>query len=254
MALASELLKRLGQMPEQRRSEFLRRLRSAADDGAPLSLRQEQLWNAAVLDPGQSAHGLAFAFRLRGALDVAALAAAIDDVFERHDVLTSVFVDRDGSPVQIAVAHRPYEPRVEDLRHLDDAGRRGQLSAALGRDAREGFDLEQGPMVRLQLFRTADDEHLLLWSTHYMVFDPESAGLVLDALAAAYEARSSGAEPDLPGAMSYGDYARWQRGWTGGEEAQGLLARWRETLAGWQATELPLDRRRPARLDLASAV
>src|SRR5438270_290725 len=122
MALASELLKRLGQMPEQRRAEFLRRLRSAADDGAPLSFRQEQLWNAAAVDPDQSAHGLAFVYRLRGELDLAALAAAIDDVLRRHEVLRSVFVDRGGAPVQVPVDHRRFEPRVEDLRHLDEEG------------------------------------------------------------------------------------------------------------------------------------
>src|SRR5213076_2580623 len=105
--------------------------------------------------------------------------AAVDDVLQRHDVLRSVFGDRDGTPTQVTVAHRPTRLEVEDLRHLDDAARAARVRTAVAVEARQGFDFEQGPMVRHQLFRLADDEHLLLWSTHYMVFDPESAELVL---------------------------------------------------------------------------
>src|SRR5207247_510491 len=119
----------------------------------------------------------------------------------------------------------------------------------------QGFDFEQGPMVRHQLFRLADDGHLLLWSTHYMVFDPESAELVLDELGAAYVARRAGDQPaPLPPPQPYADYARAQREWAEGDEARLLLDEWRDALAGWQATELPLDHRRPGQLDLASAI
>lgn len=251
MALASELLRRLGQMPSQRRAEFLQRLHASEDNGKPLSFRQEQLWAAAALDAGDS-FGLSFGYRLRGPLDPEALTAALDDVFERHDILRSAFVERDGAPVQVAIAHRTVQLPVEDVRHLEARGAEERIHALLEQDARRGFDLETGPMVRLRLVRLADAEHLLLWTTHYMVFDVESASLVLHELAAAYEARAAGRAPELPApGPTYGEFAAWQRGWADGDEAQELLRGWRESLSGWEATELLTDHRRPPRLDLS---
>ena len=88
--MRSPLITRLRSIPEDRRKDFLRQLKNVVDDEAPgpLSSRQEQLWLLNQLGT-LAGYGLAFHYRLRGPLDVPALAAAVGEVFARHAVLRS---------------------------------------------------------------------------------------------------------------------------------------------------------------------
>ena len=53
--------------------------------------------------------------------------------------------------------------------------------------AGRGFELSLAPLIRLALFRLADDEHELLWSHHHILLDGWSLPLVLEEIITAYE-------------------------------------------------------------------
>lgn len=256
MEQTSELTRRLRRIPSERRADFLRRLQGPTTERrvVPLSFRQEQLWILNHLASLQVSYNLAFGFRLRGELDHAALKKAIDNIFARHSILRSVFPAEEDSPIQKALPPKPVDLLVDDLTAHDPWIRRDRLNSAIEYSARQAFDFESGPLVRLRLFELDETEHLLLWFTHYMVFDFVSARLILEELAELYAAWREERTPQLPDpTMQYADFAIWQRGWAAGEEAAKQLYAWRETLAGWQATDLSTDRPRPAVLDLAGA-
>ncbi|WP_229869533.1 condensation domain-containing protein, partial [Streptomyces inusitatus] len=76
----------------------------------PLSYAQRRLWLIdSVRGPG-TAYNVPFAVRLRGALDVPALEAAVHDVITRHEVLRTLFAEHEGEPYQRVL--RPEEARV----------------------------------------------------------------------------------------------------------------------------------------------
>ena len=258
MAQNNELLRRLRLIPRDRRVAFLQQVHEGAADAGvvAVSSRQEQLWLVHKLaDRGGYGYELAYRVDLTGELDLAALTAAVERVFARHEVLRST-MPTDGDTAVRQVRMRPAQPVVsEDLRHLSTSDAQEAVAQAVARELRQGFDWDNGPQVRLRLFQLADRHHVLLWLTHYLVFDPESMELVLDDLATGYEAFSSGQElPVDPPKTTFSDFAAWQRAWLSNRDAvEPALAYWRSALGGWQTTEVMADLPRPRTVDLAAA-
>ncbi len=210
----------------------------------PLSFAQERLWFVDQLEPGSAAYNLPGALRLRGALDVSAFAAAVGEVARRHEALRTVFArSASGTPVQVVRPAAPASPAflpVVDLGGLPTGGRR-EAERVMAFEARRPFDLAAGPLLRLTLLRLGSAEHLALVTLHHIVADGWSLGIFTAELTALY---AGSPLPALP--IQYGDFAVWQRRRLAGPALAGLLAWWRERLAGAPATlDLPTDRPRP---------
>ena len=230
-----------------------------ADRGAalPLSYAQQRLWFLDQLDHAASAaYHLPAALRLKGRLDKAALQAALDRIVARHESLRTTFVSVDGEPVQhVGPADQGLPLAQRDLGHLDGQEQESMARAIAVDEASTPFDLSRGPLVRGQLLRLADDEHVLLVTQHHIVSDGWSIGILVRELSALYAAFSRGqADPLAPLAIQYADYASWQRGWLQGEALAAQPASGRTHLGGAPALlELPLDRPRPAVQSYAGA-
>ncbi|MEV7598149.1 amino acid adenylation domain-containing protein [Kitasatospora sp. NPDC089797] len=216
----------------------------------PLSHAQQRLWFIDQFEGPSALYNTPFALRLTGAVDPAALGAALTDVVARHEVLRTTFPVADGRPHQLIA--RSAEP-VLRIRAVADEP---ELRAALADAGREAFDLAVDLPVRATLFSLPQGEHVLLVLMHHIVSDGWSVGPLLRDLDTAYRARSTGAAPDWrPLPVQYADYALWQRGLlgaeddpTGAEHAQ--LAYWKQALAGLpEELTLPYDRKRPIEPD-----
>ncbi len=217
---------------------------------APLSFAQERLWFLDRLEPGPL-YNMPVAARLTGAVNAAALAAALARIVSRHEALRTCFHDASGGPVQVALAAAAAVPALPeiDLGGLPGARRRRAAERLAGDEARRPFDLGSGRLLRAALLRLAPRESWLLLAVHHIAADGWSMGVLLAELAALYAAASGGGTAALPAlAVQYADFAVWQRRWLAGERLAGELEHWGRQLAGAPAAlELPADRpRRPA--------
>ena len=214
---------------------------------APLSFGQRRLWFLDRLERGNPSYNMAAVLRLAGRLDVTALAAAFAAVVRRHESLRTVFVERDGEPVQVAGPPFIPELSVVDLREVPPGRREDEALEGLIADAARPFDLARGPLIRSGLARLEDEAWLLLVNLHHVVSDGWSIGVLVRESAELYAAGAEGRAPRLPELpLQYADYAVWQQQRLSGASLEGLLAWWRETLAGAPALlELPTDRPRP---------
>jgi amino acid adenylation domain-containing protein/non-ribosomal peptide synthase protein (TIGR01720 family) len=209
-------------------------------DPLPVAPAQHRLWLHHQLNGPGPTYNVAFAMRLTGALDTAALRAALADVVARHESLRTVFPAVDGRPMQRILAAAAPDWRLEECT-ADD------LPARLAAAAGHGFDLAGELLLRPHLFTLAAREHVLLLVLHHIVTDEWSEGRLVADLGTAYAARTAGAAPDwAPLPVQYADYALWQRAVLDTvQPAQ--LAFWRDALAGVPAEPaLPTDRPRPA--------
>jgi amino acid adenylation domain-containing protein len=237
---------------------------SFPQDSLPLSFAQQRLWLIDRLQQGQVRYGIPAALELRGTLAVAALEAAWQGVIRRHETLRTTFPaassEAGGEAVQ-AIAPpsvaQGWSLPVVDLTGLVE-GAATLTRQLLAQGAVQPFDLEQGPLLRVVLFRHSGHRHTLAATLHHIISDAWSTAVLVRELVALYQAHqeaTSGAPeplPELP--IQYADYALWQRRLQAQGELDRQLVYWRELLAGLPTTlELPIDRPRPSRLRFTGA-
>jgi len=215
-------------------------------DRVPLSLAQQRLWFLNRFDTDSGVYNVPVALRLRGALDVVRMEAAIRDVVDRHEVLRTVFPDGVEGPSQVIVPGYRQSIAVVDLAEAE-------LPCAVVELAAAGFDLTTDTPLRATLFRVRPDEHVLVLVLHHIAADGWSLAPLAADIAAAYQARTAGEEPHWdPLAVQYADYSLWQREVLGDQDDPGSLAgrqlrHWQRVLADLpECLELPTDNPRPA--------
>ncbi|WP_153349207.1 non-ribosomal peptide synthetase, partial [Nocardia aurantia] len=217
---------------------------------APLSPAQQRIWFLNRFDSAAPTYNLPFAVRLRGALDVDALRAALRDVIDRQQVLRTVFPDSPEGAWQHVLPTGEVDLDLA-VRDVSPAELPGALTAFAG----IGFDVTREAPLRARIIRLADDDHVVALVLHHIAADGFSFGPLAADLAAAYTARAAGQAPDRqPLPVQYRDYSIWQRALLGDEsDPHSLAARdiafWRDTLAGLpEELNLPTARTRPDRL------
>lgn len=207
----------------------------------PLSLPQQRLWFLQQFDPRDTSYNVFRLLHLRGALDLAALDAALRIVIGRHAILRATFPTREGGGAQYLIHSVP-----EQVLDVVDLPRERALEAARMR-ARQPMDLGSGPLVRFTAYRVADEETILALHTHHIVVDDRSFVILFGELAEAYSAKAARREPalaELP--IQYHDHARRQTALLESGRYENQLAYWERLLDGApQRLELPRDRPRP---------
>jgi amino acid adenylation domain-containing protein/thioester reductase-like protein len=213
----------------------------------PLSFAQQRLWFLDQLEPGNPFYTIPVAMSLSGTLDTAALERSVAEILRRHEVFRTSFPSVEGKPVQVIAPATSQPVPLVDLRHLPITEREGQVQRLAEEEARRPFDLSTGPLVRTNLFRLDEREHVLLLMIHHIIADGWSYGVLLGELGPLYNAFTAGQPsplPELP--VQYADYAVWQREWLQGDTLQSQLDYWKAQLAGAPPLlELPTDRPRP---------
>lgn len=210
----------------------------------PLSRSQQALWFLHRMAPESTAYNIAHAVRILSELDVLALEHAFQGLVDRHQPLRTTFASVNGEPIQ-----RIHE-RIDVCLVKEDASdwSEGQWHARLVAEAHRPFDLEQGPLLRVYLFKRAASEHVLLMTVHHIVTDFWSLAVLMQELGELYVAERDGLVAQLaPLTLQYTDYVRWQEEMLAGTEGERLWSYWQKQLAG----ELPVlnfasDRPRPS--------
>ncbi|WP_431896076.1 amino acid adenylation domain-containing protein [Nonomuraea sp. bgisy101] len=211
----------------------------------PLSFAQQRLWVIEQLEGPSALYNFPLVMRLRGELDVEALAAALADLTARHEALRTLIVEREGRPFQRVVSVEQAIPSVEVV-----DGDEASLEAIIARP----FDLAAELPLRATVVRLGERDHVVALLLHHITTDEWSDGPFLRDLSAAYAARRRGVAPAWePLPVQYVDYTLWQRRLLGDRSdpesvAARQLAFWAETLRGApERLELPADRPYPAR-------
>ncbi|MFC3962646.1 amino acid adenylation domain-containing protein [Nocardia jiangsuensis] len=219
----------------------------------PLSAAQRRLWFLDRFEESGSrgAYNVPLVLRLRGSLDLEALASALVAVQERHETLRTVFPEHEGEPVQ-----RILDAATTTVPVAFDSVRPAEVVEAISRFTAPGFDLATEVPVRAALLHVSSggpiEDYVLAVVVHHIAVDGWSLGPLAADIAIAYRAARLHAAPEWePLPLQYADYTLWQRDALGAEDdpaapAHRQLTYWRETLAELpELLALPADRPRP---------
>jgi hypothetical protein len=210
----------------------------------PLCLSQERLWFLNQLEPHNPFYNVPIAVCLTGRLHRAILEQSLNEVVQRHEALRTSFSDVKGRPVQVITPNVKLTLPVWELPEATVA----EALRVATEFAQKPFDLSQPPLLRVQLLYLKPEEHILLLTMHHIIADGWSIGILIQELAAIYQAISHGLPsslPELP--IQYADFADWQRKWLQGEILHTQLNYWKQQLSGnISVLQLSTDRPRPA--------
>ena len=197
------------------------------EDVYPLTPLQQGMLFHALADPTANVFHHQMTVRLEGDLDPSALRKAAEGLIARHAALRTAFLwDGLEQPLQVVRRQVELEWRAEDWSSLAAADQERRLQEYLGSDRSRAIDVATAPLTRMALITTGPDSWFWVWTTHHLIADGWSMGVMLEELFSdmAGTARDGGKQP-----FRFRDFVAFQAG----RDAAAEEAYWRGILAGF---------------------
>ena len=212
----------------------------------PITVEQEHLWVQQQIDPNVHYFNHSHAYRLKGELNIAALQRTIDEMVRRHENFRTSMPEIDGKPRAIVAPQLQFPIERVEVPEFPVEDRYDRLQALVTAYTRRPFDLVNGPLIRVVLFRVTEDDHAVMITLHHIITDFVSYDLVDQEFFTLYDAFSRGLPsplPELP--VQYGDFAYWLDQWMKSDEAARQADYWTRKLADLPRLDLVTDMPRP---------
>ena len=207
-------------------------------DLLPLSFPQRRLWFIDKLEGGINYH-IPLVLQMRGPLDEAALEKAYQELIQRHEVLRTVFKEKEGEPYQTIQSAEQWT--LKKANATDSAALTAIIDAAI----HTRFELSSEYPVRATLVKLSEEAHVLVSVLHHIVADGWSVPIFCYELAELYKASRYHQLPALSKLpIQYADFALWQI--NNQASYQPSLDYWVQRLRGLAPLQLPTDYPRPA--------
>jgi 2-polyprenyl-3-methyl-5-hydroxy-6-metoxy-1,4-benzoquinol methylase/alpha-ketoglutarate-dependent taurine dioxygenase len=214
----------------------------------PLSYAQQRLWFLTQLQPESAFYNVSIGMRIRGPLNSAALAAALDALIIRHESLRTIFPDAGDGPVQVVLNSPRTSLSTIDLNREATQDLESEARDLLRREAEQPFDLADGPLFKATLVKLGAGDHVFVIHLHHIVSDGWSTAIIFRDLEKLYDAYCQNRPSPLPELkIQYADYAVWQKKYLNVHRLEKLISFWKSYLSGAPLVlELPGDKKRPA--------
>ncbi|QKJ32204.1 amino acid adenylation domain-containing protein [Mucilaginibacter mali] len=213
---------------------------------APSTEPQIEIWLSCKFGGAEAscAYNESFALNLQGKLDADALKRAIESLVNRHEALRSTF-SPNGAKMCIYSYLQP-DLNFDDLSDKAEVYRRHLIDEYVAQNMQQQFDLVNGPLMRVKIFKLAADQHQLILTLHHIICDGWSFGVILQELGQFYSAYAADKVPDLPVAPKYSQYAVEQADFTAAPDYKETEQFWLNKYKGnVPVTDMPVDHPRP---------
>ncbi|WP_338848936.1 amino acid adenylation domain-containing protein [Massilia sp. W12] len=210
----------------------------------PLTRNQSALWFLKHLNPDGFAYNIGGAVHIRTRLQPELMMDAVRTLVLRHPQLRANFMQgAQGAQQRI----RP--DGQADLAIVDVSGQAWeQVYQTIIDEYRRPYDLAHDSLLRVRLYRFADDHWVLMKAVHHIISDAISTFTFIDELLKLYESMKRGENLQLaPTAARYLDFLNWQNRFLASAQAQKMQDYWLNHLPKEiPALNLPTDKPRPA--------
>ncbi|WIW30337.1 non-ribosomal peptide synthetase [Bacillus inaquosorum] len=178
----------------------------------PLSHMQEGMLFHSFLRKEEGAYVEQSLFTIKGSLSYDWFQRSIQAIIDRHDIFRTVFlphVPHLSGPRQVVMTEREFHLYSEDISHLQINDQNEFIDCFKEKDKQKGFDLQKDMLMRISLFKTAEDEHVCLWSHHHILMDGWCLGIVLQEFMQIYQSIHAGKPLSLDPVRPYSTYISW---------------------------------------------
>lgn len=195
-------------------------------EGVPLSLEQDELW---FLHSGEgyitSHENVLSTYRVVGQVNSEALIHSVREVVVRHVMLRTSFIDVAGEVRQVINSPGGFRLR---LSHIESES---QFFEFCKEEQYRPFDRYEQYLFRFYWVERSEEEHFLIISRPWGLFDGWSTGVLMAELGMLYQnyCDSRSAELPLP-VVQYSDFAVWQRIVISKVRLDAQVDYWRKTL------------------------
>jgi len=214
---------------------------------APATESQTEIWASCMIgdDDANCAFNECFSLELSGSLYAAAMQKAMQDVVNMHQALRMTF-SADGSSICVL------KSATLDYEYQDFSSHPKDQQQKLIADYNKNnvtvpFDLVNGPLFKVQLFKLTESEHLLTFVAHHIVCDGWSIGIMMQDLSKLYSAYTRGEYISPKKVPLFTDYALSQIEIEKSAGFKKIEEYWLKQFEGSDhLLELPVDFPRPA--------
>jgi len=212
-----------------------------------MSFAQERLFFIQELEKESSMYNISFACRIIGIFYSDILEKAIQLIIARHESLHTSFHYTSDGPKQVIYPEYRISPNRTDLSQYSGEKKEEYAKRIINTNLEQPFDLNK-ELIRIQLFKMDEQEYILSYVVHHIIFDGWSMSIFNQEVSEAYnflcEGKGYGKEPLR---IQYADYSEWQRSDLQGDKLERLLQYWRNKLSNDIAvTEILTDYKRPS--------
>jgi hypothetical protein len=213
----------------------------------PITPEQEHMWLTQQVDPATYYFNHSHAFLLEGEFDLTAMDVAIQEVARRHENLRTCFPEIEGKPQARVLPELRIPLEIEEVPEHSSEQRQTYLLNLVNAEISRPFDLVNGPLLRIKIYRVNEREHAIVIIVHHLVSDFVSYSLLEKEIFALYRAFSRGLPSPLPDPpVQFGDFALWLDQWMNSGAADRQTEYWLKQLADVPRLDFPTDLPRPA--------
>lgn len=144
-----------------------------------LSFQQRQIYSADKIN-NDTSYNLSETLEITGPIDIDKLVQCVKQIIDRHPALRTILNAGDPANIKQIVTERKPEAILVSDTPISDSIQFAQQKFF------SKFDLEKGPLFKVQIFKAEDEKHFLLIDIHHIIADQISISIILDELSKLY--------------------------------------------------------------------
>ncbi|MGE5479919.1 MAG: amino acid adenylation domain-containing protein, partial [Chloroflexota bacterium] len=210
-----------------------------------LSHAQKRIYVVSQMEKESLAYNSPSVYRLKGRFKPDVFEKAVNVLVNRHDSFRTSFRETERGVKQYVLESLIFTIPILDFRGIPEAEK--AINADIEAEAAKPFELSAAPLMRIKLYKFADEDYFLYINIHHIIADGWSIDIVARELNAIYNALERGNEyTERVPELQYKDFALWQSKKIAEGELDSQKKYWLEKLSGeLAALDLPIKNARP---------
>jgi len=213
----------------------------------PLSYAQDRLWFLNQLDNEDNSYHVSRAIKLNGVIDISVLEKTFTKLIEKHEILRTVFIDVEGEPYQKILSPYIFSIPVVSYKTTGQKKKEEIILDSLERIESTPFEIEKGPLFRVELVKFSEEESVLIFCEHHLILDGWTQGILFRDFVDIYNELKKNPDFDVKQPeIAFKDYAYWEKESLNEEVINKQLDFWEHKFEGFSNDlVIPLDNSRP---------